>query len=194
MKVPGERRRRGDALWRLMTGEGKPPSVSDPAEAITWVYGRNRLGNPNVGAAAADMGVSESTIRRWIHPDPERRSTPTLDHARAVKRLTRRATRRRNADPEFRRSLMQRRVDRMSQTGAVLNVVATMQISADVRQKKTGDQQLPPEAAALLNDAWASGDQKAFNDTLEELVFEHYFKSAVPAHIVDLDELDFRPT
>lgn len=188
-----ERRRAERLIWRVMSGRDKPTSITDPREAIAWVYGRNRAGNPDFAAAAADLGVSESTMRRWTHPDPERRSTPTGDNARKLRRLATRATRRRNASAEARRS---RKAERMRTRGAVLRFAGTMTISNEKpRDRNTGKLNLPPEAAAMLNEAWESGDPTRFEETLEGLIDVYYFRGGVAggAFIQSISDLEFDP-
>lgn len=50
-----------DTLKNFGTG-GQPPT---PAEVITRLYGRGPRGGINTRAAAADLGVSARTVRRW---------------------------------------------------------------------------------------------------------------------------------
>ncbi|RIQ11347.1 hypothetical protein [Jiangella rhizosphaerae] len=188
-----ERRRAERLIWRVMSGRDKPPSITDPREAVVWVYGRNRTGNPDIAAAAADLGVSESTMRRWTHPDPERRATPTGENARKLRRMATRATRRRNASAQTRRS---RKSERMRTRGATLFFAGIMTISNEKpRDRKTKRMQLPPEAAAMLNEAWESGDPTRFEETLEGLIDIFYFEGGVAggAFIQSISELEFEP-
>lgn len=184
------------ALHAMFTGADEKP-ITDLDGAIVDKYGTNRLGNPNYRAAAADLGISAGTLRRWTHGT----QTPRGDNATKATRVVRNAQRRqkdRLTNPKRRARLTdQAKLDQINRRGyARMGFAGTVRISNDARARS-----IPPEALgdvspaniAQLHQAWVSGDDKAIEQATENILNDHYFGGGgYPAEVQGVDNLHLR--
>jgi len=122
-------------------------------------------------AAARQAGVTLRTWERWVtgQHKPRAASLARLARAQRESRLT------------------PRRRQRLS-SGGGLTVTGTVRVSADTRTRTVnlGDD-LDPELAERMADAYQSGDEEALDQALQEAITEY-----VPGmEVLDVDSIRF---
>lgn len=170
------------AVFKAMTGRKLPAEITDPREAIGYLYGTNRRGNPNAAAAAAELGVSPDTVRRWIRADTSKRQQPKGDNAARLARTIRAASQQQQQRARI-DNMPPTRAKRLARDGMRISITGKVRISKDSRTRSIPDLDLTgPEAAALLT-TWASGDDQAFQTMVEELMNLKYFLGSLDASL-----------
>lgn len=164
-----------DLVHRQITGRRPEAPVTDLGTAVTNTYGTNRLGNPNVRSAAADLGVAEGTLRRWLkgsqHPSGDNVGKDTGMIQRAEQ-----ARQEKMRDSDYRTTSMPPgRANRLSKNGMRIKIKADSQISSDLRKgREFPTIRLDSEEAAKVLQAWQAGDDATFRAGLEDALAEHY--------------------
>lgn len=143
-------------LWQAM---GRAPTETAPREILSDLYGSGPKGGLNTKAAAADLGVSERTVRRWAHEGIPAHTTG--DQVRSQHTDW-------QASPEGREAKMNpRREQRIRSKGTTVSFAGKIKISRDIRRRAvsvalTGEQMGP------ILDALLAGNDAAAQDALED--------------------------
>jgi hypothetical protein len=183
---------RDEMIAVAMTGR-VPPEITDPREAIEYLYGKNSRGNPNAKAAAEDLGISERQIRRYITTDLEKRAHPKGDNAAKIAEATATANDTRKSDPTWRQSQMPpSRQKRFEKKGLTLSFDGRLRYSKDSRDRTLSDLNISPEDAAALAQAWVSGSAQAYTRALEDAINAAYLGDYAGFAVERLDELTIR--
>lgn len=132
---------------------------------VVETYGKGPRGGPNVTAAAKELGVHPSTVRRWIHSG----KLPARSEAGAKLRSNWEnspAGRRASVSPERRRAL------RSASPNAVFSGALTGHIWVDTFDSRNGDERsfnftLSAEKTRQLNQAIIDGDEEKALSILE---------------------------
>lgn len=163
-----------DHVWAAF---GRPQATEPtPREVLTDLYGTGPRGGLNTKAAAAELGVSERTVRRWAHT-----GIPSNAHGQALK------TQHQDwqHSPEGREAAMNtRRESRLRGRGTTLSFTGVIKISSDVRRRST-DLVLSAEQVGPIIDALLAGNDDAALDALED-AFGDAFGGSVSLAIENL--------
>src|SRR5664279_1619399 len=81
-------------LFASLTGRegdvsGQP--TGDVPAMLTAAYGPGPRGGVHTRAAAADLGVSQRTVQRWVAGEGHQRNRPAPEHLRTLARKARQA-------------------------------------------------------------------------------------------------------
>lgn len=170
----------GGPLWAAMR---KTPDTStgDPAQMVSDLYGTTRRGKPDTRAAAADLGVSQRTVQRWIQ-----RGLPRKSRSGGSEQLANRHQGWK-ASPEGRKaSLSSRREARLRNKGTTIQFLGVITISGDRRRRSTSVP-LNGDQTGLILDPLLAGDDAAAHRALED-AFGDRFGGSVS--LSDIDSLD----
>ena len=148
---------------RLWQGLRKTAPDTSPAGMIASLYGTGPRGGPNTRAAAADLGVSQRTVQRWIQsgylpPD----SRPAQQLAAAHQQWA--------SSPAGRRAqLNPRREARLRNRGTSMIFLGKIAISHDPRNNSTRSTtvDISGPAMARILDASLAGDDDSAHAALE---------------------------
>jgi hypothetical protein len=73
----------------LVDGEGDPTGTSSsPQDLVLAAFGRTRRGAVDTASAAAELGVSQRSVGRWIKGDRR----PTAEHLKSMRKKARQAS------------------------------------------------------------------------------------------------------
>ena len=148
-----------DSFFRHVTG-GMSPAGEDPSRIRQMIAGiESRTGS--VRATAADIGVSESTVRRWKNGQ----ATPKPENFRRVVE----ARRHHIAQPER----MQAAMGPNAPNGGI-QVEGWVTVSRDRRWRtiKLGAS-IDPARMQHAMDAWAMGDDDEFHATINDALTDY---------------------
>lgn len=147
-----------ERIWEAfgrVDADAEPP----PRDVLTDLYGTGPHGGLNTKAAAADLGVSERTVRRWAkqgipaHQAGEQLRAQHQDW---------------QASPDGREAKMgSRRESRLRNNGTTLTFTGVIKISGDVRRRTTTIPINGGHAGAII-DAILAGNDTAALDALED--------------------------
>ena len=157
-----------------------PPNLQ---RMLTEVYGTGRGGRPNTKAAAADLGVSQRTVQRWVTNASQRNKVNPEKLAQVEQKL-----RAKRDSPEHRRAqLSQAREKRLRRSGAQVRFNGRVSVSSDRRKRKieyrfTGDQLDP------VIDAYLQGGEQGARQAFEDMLNDYY---AEGLGIDSIDSLEF---
>lgn len=148
-------------IWNAIGGRVAAREPDDVRELLSEVYGTNSRGGVNSRAAAADLGVSERTVQRWVKQG-KLPSNENGEHARRVWKES----------PEARAARMNpRRESKMRNRGTTLRFKGVIKISSDTRNTRTRsvDVALTAEQAGDILDALLAGNDEAAHAALEDI-------------------------
>ncbi|MFD7161299.1 hypothetical protein ACFV9C_42405 [Kribbella sp. NPDC059898] len=175
-----------------MTGR-VPPEITDPRDAIEYLYGKNSKGNPNAKAASEDLGISERQIRRYITTDLEKRAHPKGTNATKIQNATTTANDTRKSDPTWRQSQMPKsRQKRFEKNGLTMSFDGTLRYSKDTRDRSLKDLNISAEDAAALAQAWVSGSAQAYERALQDAINAAYLGDYAGFAVVRVDDITVR--
>lgn len=167
-----------EKLHLLWHGVGRvDDSEPDARTLLSDLYGTNARGGVDAKAAAADLGVSERTIRRWAKD-----GIPSHSKGENV----------RQSHQEYRNSaegraagMNSRREARLRNSGTTLSLNGMVKISGDKRHRKVN---IPLDGQAMgdILDALLAGNDLAARDALDDALAD-FFGGEVE---VDLDALE----
>ncbi|WP_203338643.1 hypothetical protein [Nocardioides limicola] len=168
---------RAEALWAAVrkTPEKRPT----PESMVRDLYGQTRRGSPNTKGAAAQLGVSQRTVQRWLKQGMPKRSA-------AAENLTQQHGSWRASPAGRRARLSTRRESRLRNKGTQMVFYGKVRISADERRRGTTVTIGPERMAQILDAALAADDQLALA-SLEEAFGEAFGGSVT---LVEIDQLD----
>lgn len=167
----------GEQVWKAI---GRAPASTAPRDVLTDLYGTGPRGGLNTAAARADLGVSESTIRRWAKhgiPDNQNGSQVRDKHVEH------------NASPEVREAKMNpRREARIRKNGMTVKFKGKIRISKTVRDYSTRELELAlsPDQAASILDALLAGNDAAAHEALEDAFGDAGFGGSISMAIESL--------
>lgn len=165
-------------LGKLWQGVGRVDDREPAArELLIDLYGANARGGVDAKAAAAELGVSERTVRRWAKDGiPE--------HAKGA--AVREGHREWRNSPDGREAKMNtRRESRLRNKGTTIKFNGRIKISGDNRHRKVNIP-LDGEAMSDILDALLAGNDDAARDALND-AFADFFGGDVD---FDLDALE----
>lgn len=145
------------ALWGAF-GRDAAREPGDVRTLLSDLYGANRRGGVNARAAAADLGVSERTVQRWVKAD---RLPENANGQRA------RADWHRSADVRAGR-MNSRRESRLRSKGTTIRFTGVLMISRDKRRRKDLPITLTGEQAGDILDALLAGNDEDARLALED--------------------------
>lgn len=150
---------------------------------LTEVYGAGRGGRPNTKAAAADLGVSQRTVQRWVTNASQRNKVSAAKLAQVEQKFQTKQ----NSPTHRRTQLSPAREKRLRTTGAKVRFNGTVSVSSDRRKRKieyrfTGDQLDP------VIDAYLQGGEKGARQAFEDMLNDYY---AEGMGIDSIDSLEF---
>lgn len=152
-------------IWQAV-GRDAAAEPGDVSVLLSDVYGRNSRGHVNAKAAAADLGVSERTVQRWV----KQGKLPSNDNGERVRRGWKES-------PEARAARMNpRRESRIRSKGTTVQFKGVIRISSDKRnhQSRPVNLELTPEQAGDLLDALLAGNDEAAHAALEDAFGDHF--------------------
>lgn len=165
-------------LHKLWQGVGRVDDREPEArELLIDLYGANARGGVDTKAAAAELGVSERTVRRWAKDGiPEHAKGSAVRDGHQEWRNT----------PEGREAKMNtRRESRLRNKGTTIKFNGRIKISGDNRHRKVNIP-LDGEAMSDILDALLAGNDDAARDALND-AFADFFGGDVD---FDLDALE----
>lgn len=171
------RRTRAEALWAAV--RKTPEKAPTPGSMVADLFGRTRRGTPDTKAAAAQLGVSQRTVQRWVKEGMPRRST-------AADGLTRQHGAWRDSADGRRARLSTRREARLRSKGTQMVFYGTVRISSDQRKRGTTVTLDGNRMGQILDAALAGNDRLALA-RLED-AFGDAFGGSVD--LVEIDQLD----
>lgn len=146
-----------NVLWAAF-GRDAAREPDDVRTLLTDLYGANRRGGVNAKSAAADLGVSERTVQRWVQtdrlPDNTNGKRARSDWHRSV---------------EVRAGKMNsRRESRLRSKGTTVRFTGTLTISRDKRRRTDLPIILTGEQAGDILDALLAGNDEDARLALED--------------------------
>lgn len=152
-----------DLLWK---GVGRADQGEPDAKTLLGeLYGHNARGGVDAKAAAAELGVSERTVRRWAKD-----GIPA--HAKGADVRERHQEYRRS--PEGRSAAMNsRREARLRNKGTTLSLNGMVKISGDKRHRKVNIP-LGGEAMGDIIDALLAGNDTAAREALDDALADFF--------------------
>ena len=166
-----------EALWAAVRKTREPAAT--PATMVRDLFGVTRRGTPDTRAAAAQLGVSQRTVQRWIKLGMPAKSAVAAGLAQQHETW--------RAGPAGRRArLSTRREARLRNQGTQMVFYGRVRISSDTRKRGT-TVTISPERMGLILDATLAGnDQAAFKEL--EGAFGDAFGGSVT--LLDVEQLD----
>lgn len=164
-----------DKLWQ---GVGRvEDSEPEPRDLLRDLYGENARGGVDAKAAAADLGVSERTVRRWAKD-----GIPEHSKGGAVREQHEQW---RNSPQGREAKMNSRRESRLRSKGTTIKFDGRIRISGDERRRKAN---IPIDGEAMgdILDALLAGNDGAARDALND-AFADFFGGDVD---FDLDSLE----
>lgn len=190
-KDPGRRK----SLFTALTGrDGDVSGKADPQNTeamLRAAYGTTQRGAIDTKTAAADLGVSQRTVQRWVAADTQKRSRPRADRLKALAAKARKAATtqagRRQAMKDTRSS---NRGQRMSRRGANVSITGMQGAGSKkgtyLRNRTISFQLSGAEVDALWLAYEQGGDQGA-SDWLTDQAGDKYLDGWQFETIGDLD-------
>lgn len=171
------RRSRAEALWAAIRKTPERPAT--PRSMISEVFGLTPRGTPNTRAAAAELGVSQRTVQRWIKEGMPTRSAAADDLAQ------RHATWLDSAEGR-RARLSTRREARLRNKGTTMVFYGRVRVSADDRRRGTTVTIDGDRMGGIIDAELAGNDQLALS-RLEDAFGESFGGSVT---LVEIEQLD----
>lgn len=161
------------ALGRALIGDRKKmPAVQDVRGSLFSAYGRAD-GTIDTRRAAADAGVSQRTVQRWLKGEYR----PKVEHQKKIRTAVRGSLIDNN-----------KRVSRLKNRGAVVELHARVTVSSDTRVRRIGgssDARLSPTQMRRVSEAYKSGGDAAAHKILaEEFARTSYARGWLDKHAV----------
>lgn len=165
-------------LFRAITGRGGDVSGradGDVTGMLAAAYGPGQRGRPvDTRAAAADLGVSQRTVQRWIAGADRQRNAPSQTHLRGI---TRRARQTATTKAGRRRALTGARRSRATRYGTKLRISGHQgPYDPKYRRDRAITLQLDPDAVNELLDAYESGGDRGVVGFIEGYTSAKYYE------------------
>lgn len=145
------------SLWQALS---RTKSAATPRARIAEMYGKDAHGRPNTRAAAADLGVSQRTIQRWVKAGKQP-SSP------AGQQLSRRHSGWVSSSAGRESQMGSRREARLRKNGTTISFFGAITISGDHRKEKHLDISVTGDQLSAMLDAALQGNDRGAHDALE---------------------------
>ena len=166
-----------ETLWAAL--QKTPERKATAGSIVRDMFGVTKRGTPNTKAAAAQLGVSQRTVQRWVKEGMPAKSA-------AAGTLTQRHASWRNSPDGRRARLSNRRESRLRNKGTTIVFYGKVRISADERQRGTTVALDGQQMGAILDQALAGNDRQALAEL--ENAFGDSFGGSVA--LVTIEQLD----
>lgn len=156
-----------NALWGALR---KTRENNSPGAMVESLYGRTARGGPDTRAAAADLGVSQRTVQRWIKDGLPAARSAGADQLAAGHDQWKNA-------PEGRRAqLSPRREARLRNQGTSMVFFGKIAVSSDPRNaaRRSTTITIGGEQMGAILDAALAGDDRGAHAALEDAFGEAF--------------------
>lgn len=174
-------------LFAALTG--RPEAVTGAGADVTGLlqaaFGTGARGRVNTRAAAAELGVSQRTVQRWIAGEGRQRNRPRADHLKSLRTKARQAA---STQRGRRQAIASTRQSARSRYGARLNIKGVMgpsRAGTDYLRDRRILLQMTPEAVEGLLDAYEQGGDRGLVTWLEGYADREYLEDWTFGTITD---------